>query len=251
MTVISIIFALEIVFMTYFFSSFPRIRSGNFAGIFLSVIMFASTAYYKEILNSVSNFSRSALGITFITAVIMLLILIASYAAVLTILMIKAQRNYPDSVNILVVLGCRIKGTSPTRMLRRRLDTAFEYMNENPSAICIVSGGKGTDETVSEAQAMQDYLINKGIQSDRIIKEDKSVSTWENIKFSSEIAAELGFPNKITIVTDGFHQYRASLISKRMKIKTYALSAQTEPRFLFIYWLRELMALTKFFIKRN
>lgn len=87
-------------------------------------------------------------------------------------------------------------------------------MNDNPDTLCIVSGGKGDDEKISEALAMKNYLLEKGMDSDRIIMEDKSTSTYENIQNSLKILDELGMSHDMTIVTDGFHQYRASLIAK-------------------------------------
>ena len=251
MTIINIIFALEIVFLTYFFASFPRLKIGNFTGIVLSFVLILFTGFHSEIYKFVLNSTKGTLGkITFIFMSIALLILII-YSIVLTFLIFFAQKKRPKSNDVIIILGCRIKATGPTRMLRRRLDTAIEYMKTHKNSICIVSGGQGKDENIAEADAMKSYLINNGIDTNRIIKENKSTSTWENFRFSRDIIDSLGLPRKMIVVTDGFHQFRAGLISKSLEINVTSLPAKTEPRFIFIYWIREILAITKFFIKNK
>ena len=125
-------------------------------------------------------------------------------------------------------------------------------MQKNPEAVCVVSGGKGSDEKISEAEAMRRYLVDKGLDESRIIMEDKSTSTFENIKFTFAITDKLALGRDITIVTDGFHQYRASLIAKKEgagEVKAY--SAHTEPRYAPAYWVREWLGLTHFFVFGN
>jgi len=173
-------------------------------------------------------------------------------ATAFSVSMVKAISAKPDEPDILVVLGCKVKGTRPTRMLRRRLDAAYKYMTQNPDVMCIVSGGQGSDEQLTEAQAMKNYLLEKGISEGRIIMEDKSTSTDENIKNSLAIIDELGLERNITIVTDGFHQYRASLIAKKHgAAEIHAVSAATEPRYLPTYWVREWFGLAHYFVLGN
>lgn len=251
MTIINCLLALEAVFLSYFFVSLPRFNSGNIAGVGLSCFMLLITGYFNEIPDLITKLYAYPWGKAVVAIAGLILIFGVVYSCVLTALIISAGRNYPKENCVIIILGCRIKGTKPTRMLRRRLDTALEYMNKTPNTVCVVSGGRGDDEQISEAQAMYEYLISKGISPDNIIKEDNSTSTYENFKFSADIIEQLGFPRKMTVVTDGFHQYRSRLIAKKLGIKTYAVPALTEPRFVLIYWIRELMALTKFFIKEK
>ena len=134
-------------------------------------------------------------------------------------------------------------------MLRIRLDAAKELLDEYPDVKCVVSGGKGDDENISEAQCMKNYLVENGISSDRIIMEDKSTTTFENMKFTFEKLDELGISRDITIVTDGYHMYRASLIAKEQGAgEVTSCSASTEFRHVASHWVREWIALTKFFI---
>ena len=90
----------------------------------------------------------------------------------------------------IIVLGAAVHGKTPSRTLRYRLKKAVDYHEQNPDAIIIVSGGQGAQEDISEAEAMKIYLVENGVASNKIIKEDKSTSTAENFKFSKEILDE-------------------------------------------------------------
>ena len=112
----------------------------------------------------------------------------------------------------LIVLGAQMKKNGPSIALARRLDAAAAYLQENPETLCVVSGGKGSNEPISEAQGMYEYLVKKGIEGNRIILEDQSRNTFENLEFSRKL-----IPEKIKsagIVTSNFHVYRALQLSK-------------------------------------
>ena len=161
--------------------------------------------------------------------------------------MINSQLKSPENAQAIVVLGCKVNGEVPSRMLARRLDSAYDFLKENDDVICIVSGGQGNDEKITEALAMKNYLVEKGINPDKIIMEDKSSNTYENMKFSAEILKTYGI-NKIAIVTDGFHQYRAGLIAKKYGLSPSAINAKNDNitrSFIPTYWVREWMAVTK------
>lgn len=167
-------------------------------------------------------------------------ILCAILAAVISGFMIGASRDAPNGKDTtIVVLGCKVKNGRPSLMLRRRLDAAYDYLCEYEDVTVIVSGGKGSDELVSEAQCMSDYLISKGIAPERIIMEDKSASTYENLKFSQEIIEKNNLCEKITIVTDGYHQLRAEMIASGLGLESYNISAPTSPWLIPTYWVRE------------
>ncbi len=137
----------------------------------------------------------------------------------------------PEKDATVVVLGCQVRGNEPSLMLKTRLDTAYSYLCENPDAKCILSGGKGSGENISEAQCMYDYLTEKGISADRLYKEDRSVNTEENIKFSEEIIAAEGLNADLAIVTDWYHEMRASIIAKKQGYSSGAVSSPV-PHFL-------------------
>lgn len=128
-------------------------------------------------------------------------------------------------------------------MLLRRLQAAQKYLKENPEIKCIVSGGKGDDEAMSEAECMRDWLIENGIEKERIFTEDKSTSTRENLEFSKQIIRRENLCEKITIVTNEFHQYRAGRIAKNLGFDHYSLSGNTPVVLLPTYIVREMLAI--------
>lgn len=160
-------------------------------------------------------------------------------AAVMSFLMIREMNDRPAADTTLIVLGCQVRGTEPSLMLKRRLDTAYDHLMEHEDISVVVSGGKGTDEDISEAQCMYNYLVSKGIDKKRIYMEEDSTNTYENIRFSKEIISKEGLCPDITIVTDGFHQYRADLLAKKQGIRSYNIPASTPAWLLPTYWVRE------------
>lgn len=161
-------------------------------------------------------------------------------SAAITCLIVKAANDYPEtSGTTMVVLGCKVKNGRPSLMLKRRLNAAYDYLAENGDVTVIVSGGQGSDESISEAQCMYEYLTEKGISPDRIIIEDTSKSTYENLRNSKNIISEKGLNEKITIVTDGYHQLRAEMIADKLGIEAYNISAPTAYWLIPTYLVRE------------
>lgn len=116
----------------------------------------------------------------------------------------------------IIVLGAGIKGERIGTNLQKRLDTAIVYHKQNPDAVIVVSGGQGPYEDISEALAMERYLVANGIPQDRIIKEDRSTSTKENFEFSKKLL-DLRFGEgqySAAYITNGYHIYRAGLVAE-------------------------------------
>lgn len=226
------------------------VNAGNTIGVLFFTALLFVTALFDRVSSFVGLAWRHALGKAVLIAAAIIIAAFLILAVLLSVLMIKAQLNNPVGDTTVVVLGCKVRGERPSRMLRYRLDKACEYLKDNENTACIVSGGKGKDEAISEAQCMFNYLTNKGIPSNRVIMEDKSTNTYQNIAFSKKIIKQRNLPENITIVTDGFHQYRASYIAKRCKVKkSYSLSAKTELFFLPTYWVREWAAILYEWVK--
>ena len=115
-----------------------------------------------------------------------------------------------------IVLGAGIHGEKLSATLKDRLDKAVEYHQKNEDAVIIVSGGQGYQESITEALAMERYLLFKGVPEDKIIKEELSTSTAENFEFSKKILDGL-FGNNVDVVyiTNDFHILRAGVVAKR------------------------------------
>ena len=148
-----------------------------------------------------------------------------------------------DDVRAVMVLGCRVKGEEPSNMLKSRLNAGLELLRDNPEAVCVVSGGQGEGEHISEAEAMKRYLVQNGISEERIYTEDRSISTRENFRFSKEIFEELGITDGIVVATNDFHQYRAEIYARKNGLDVGHYSAKTHIRSFLNYWIREWLAL--------
>ncbi len=177
-----------------------------------------------------------------------LLGLIALYALTLLCVMNVYAHRPPAENATLVVLGCQVNGSSPSLMLSRRIDAAYQYLQEHPNAKCILSGGQGSNENLSEAQCMYNELIKKGISPERMFREDQSVNTAENIRFSGEVIRKEGLSNDLAIVTDGFHELRAALISQEQGFSCGAVPSKTPLYLAANFTIREMIALTARFV---
>jgi len=161
----------------------------------------------------------------------------------------------PDHLEYIIVLGAQMHDSGPSLVLKYRLDSAIEYLSANPETICIVSGGQGSNESAPEATGMKKYLTDHGIAEERILTEEKSKNTIENIIFSKEIitshkedepsSEDISSP-AIGIVTNNFHLYRALSLAKKQGLSTtYGLSAPSTFHFLPNNMLREFVGVMK------
>lgn len=148
-----------------------------------------------------------------------------------------------------VVLGAQVKGDQPSRTLQLRLDKALEFMQVNETAIIIVSGGQGDDESYPEAVVMANYLERHGADMSRVYQEPEARNTRENLSFSAEIAASVGInPANLTIITSEFHMCRAKYIARSLEMNAHGVSSETTPWILMLnYLLREVFAFVKAF----
>lgn len=147
-------------------------------------------------------------------------------------------------LDYLIVLGAQVKETGPSAALKFRLDTAYDYLVENENTRCIVSGGQGANEPHSEAQGMYDYLVEKGIDKERIIMEDRSTNTSENIAFSSVF---LDMENDhVGIVTNNFHVFRGVHLAKHQGIRhVCGIAAPSDIYFQLNNMIREFFGILK------
>ena len=148
-----------------------------------------------------------------------------------------------------IVLGAGLKGTEPSMILRERLNKAEAYMKANPEVICVVSGGQGPGEDMTEAACMQAYLTERGIPAERILLEDKATSTWENLAFSLDLMEKVKGerPKTVGVLSSEFHLFRAGFTAKQMGLETVTIPARTERlSYRINYFLREIAAVWKY-----
>lgn len=225
------------------------VNLGDTIGAIFSIIGFFIFAFNEKFSKLIDILMDKSIGKVLLNVLSIILIVCILLSIIISGAMILKMNNHPTEPSNIIVLGCKVKGTRPSLMLKRRLDTAYEYLSQNKDVIAIVSGGKGSDEQISEAQCMKEYLVDKGISENRIIMEDKSTSTYENFKFSKDILKEKNLPtDTITVVTDGYHQLRASMIAKKLNLKTYSISGYTSWYLVPTYFVREWFGIVYQFI---
>lgn len=126
-----------------------------------------------------------------------------------------------------------LEGNRISKLLADRLDKAIEVYQKDPTPpVLIPSGGKGTDETLAEADAMERYLLDKGIPADKIIKEDKSATTLENLEFSKAIIDAQKGSKYTVLVTSNYHVYRALRYCRKIGLKCTGVGSHVA----FYYW---------------
>jgi len=159
-----------------------------------------------------------------------------------------ATFNNADNVDYIYILGAGIIEDRPTLELNYRLDKTVEYITKNKNVKKIVlCGGKGTDEKFTEAYVMEKYLLSIGIDKKMLIKEEKSTTTYENIKYASEIIEKIdnNFDKKVALVSNDFHIFRAKLIADKMGLKLTGLTAPTPIYIIPNHHVREYFAIIK------
>jgi len=162
----------------------------------------------------------------------------------------SASQQKAEEGDALIVLGAGLSGENPGPLLRIRLNVAYEFLLENPNMVCVVSGGQGSDEIISEAEVMARYLIGKGIDTKRILCENKSTRTIENFAYSKIILDEYfqGEPYRLVFVTNTFHVYRAGLIAEKLSLSVQGLAAPTISNVQVNFYLREFCSLIYFWL---
>jgi len=145
-----------------------------------------------------------------------------------------------ENVNTMIILGAKVNEDGISKTLKRRLDKAIEYYNTNKNINnIIVSGGQGSDEVVTEALAMKNYLVKNGVSKDKIIMEDKATTTLENIIFSKKIITDKNLKGKVLIVTSDYHLFRGQFIASILGIDNEGLCSISPLSSRIYYMIRE------------
>lgn len=177
----------------------------------------------------------------------------------------------PEDLDYIIVPGAGLNGEKPSSVLEKRLESALAYMQTHPRTKAVVSGGQGANEKISEAESMKNWLLEHGIDRSRILMEDRSATTAENMRYSfSCIALEeqnsgsatptdssyhgqdsrTEYPQSINIgiSTSNFHVFRALCIANKVKEEnglsagnyhTFGIAADFSPLLLPHYMVRE------------
>ena len=168
-------------------------------------------------------------------------------------LLVGAAQTQPDpGAQAVVVLGAGLKDGKPSGTLARRLDRALEYLQQNPSCLVVVTGGVGQGQSVSEAQAMETYLLERGLEQERILKEESSTSTLENLQNAKAILeTEAGLSPgqyRVVVVSTDFHIYRALKVAGRAGLDAQGLASRSSWYLAPNFYLREYVAVAGYWL---
>ena len=180
----------------------------------------------------------------FFTALFILFITVEGF------IIAKFNEKAGTDVDYLIVAGAQVYADGPSRVLKFRLDTAAEYLKVHTCTICIVTGGKGSNEVRPEAEVMADYLMANGIGKSRILIENRSTTTTENM--INAAAMYNSTDSSTAIVTNNFHLFRSMRIAKKQGINNICgIAAGSTPLYLPNNLLREFCGVCKDFLFGN
>ncbi|MCL2387858.1 MAG: YdcF family protein [Defluviitaleaceae bacterium] len=208
-------------------------------GILLQAVLFGSVILYALFFSKFSRRMHKVICIGFLVPL--------SLVGFLAIYGNSSNATFDEDV--VIVLGAGVVGERVTTPLARRLGRAIYYFERNPNAYIIVCGGLGNTATITEAEAMARYLYARGIPRERILQEELSTSTLENLTFAQEILSE-HFNGEFTavVISNDFHMFRAISIARRVGIDANHLGAPTPTRLLAENYLRESVAVVHFWV---
>lgn len=146
-------------------------------------------------------------------------------------------------VDYLIVLGCRLENDEPAKELIERIDRAVLFLKKNPECKVIVSGGITKGNSKSEAEVMYDLLIDRGIEPDRIIKEDQAKDTYENFFYSKKLLEQ---GKKVCFCSSDYHILRSKLMAMKNRLKTYNICSHSSIKDKIIH-----LPLEEYFIIQN
>lgn len=219
------------------------INGVNFSALFIIITIWI--VYIYIILRKVEKITTSKIvkiiSKTYKSLVVILFISLILIEGMIVINMnqLKEVKDI-EKLNNVIVLGAGLDGYNVGKTLKSRLDKAIEYYKLNEDANIIVSGGQEEDELISEAEAMYRYLIENGVEKEKIIKEDKATTILENIIYSKEVLKNLNHEGeKVLIVTNEFHITRAMIIANLLGVKNEGLSSETPLKIRVNYLIRE------------
>ena len=167
------------------------------------------------------------------------------------IIAVKAARHIPKfDKDYIIIHGCQIrKDGTLTKLLQSRADRAIEFAKMQKEAtgkdiFFVPSGGKGNDEVISEGEAVKRYLIEQGISEDRIIKEDESTTTEENVKLAMErMRDNFGSDDyKAAFATTNYHVFRTGMLAEKSGLKAEGIGSRTKAYFWVNAFIREFVA---------
>ena len=156
---------------------------------------------------------------------------------------VASKGNTKETPDVLLILGCRVRGDKPEETLQMRIDAAAEYLKRESSVVAIACGGiVHEDQTKSEAQAISEGLVAKGVEIERVILEDKSTTTKENFLNAMEIMDKMSDKKlKVAMLSSEFHLLRASMLAEKCGLTVTTVPAPSPRKQRLKNYVRELV----------
>jgi uncharacterized SAM-binding protein YcdF (DUF218 family) len=219
-----------------------------FIWIIGGLIFFTLAYFLPKIINGLRDMKKWKFWLIMIPIALCFALFIVGEIAILTGFVSDIPEEDADYV---IVLGAKVNPNAPSLSLQKRINAAYEYLSEHPTTKVIASGGQGWDEPMSEAECIAEELIEMGISPDRIILEERSTDTVENIQYSSKLLENTP-ETTVLIVSNDFHCFRASGIARR-HLNTHVghLSADSVFFLLPHYMVREFVGVTLDLLQGN
>ncbi|MFI9810887.1 YdcF family protein [Saccharothrix variisporea] len=189
---------------------------------------------------------------TWVHAVVGSLVVVSAYLAFLFVSLLLYSVLYGKTgrrtgFDAVVVLGAGLVGDRVPPLLASRLDRAVRLYRREVAAggspVIVVSGGQGADEAVSEALAMQRWLVTAGVPEDAVVLEDQATTTEENLRNSRAVLDSLGHTGRTVAVTNNYHVFRTAVTARRLRLKMGVIGSRTAFYFLPSAFLREFVAI--------
>lgn len=213
------------------------------------LVFFALARFLPTIINGLAKMKKWKRWLILVPIILCCLLFLTGEIAILTGFLSDVPCE--EDADYVIVLGAKVNPNGPSLSLQKRINAAYDYLKEHPTTKVVASGGQGWDEPMSEAQCIADELISMGISPDRIILEDRSTDTVENIRYSRELMDDS--PEiTVLIISNDFHCFRASAIARRyLDAEVGHLSADSVFFLLPHYMVREFVGLTLDWLKGN
>lgn len=164
---------------------------------------------HRYILKQEGSFLKrmeQAAGVALLAGFVLFLVILGSIVS-------EAGKKAKPDADYVIVLGAHVYGKRMSTNLKYRIEAAYEYLEKNPSTKVVLSGGQGSGEEITEAEAMRLFLKDRGISEDRILIDETSTNTEENLRNSLGLIGDK--EQRVVIVSNDFHIYRAKGIARK------------------------------------
>ncbi len=211
-------------------------RPVNYLGILLSILLLGGAVFLFFFDYEVSGSEREVMLHDLLTNFLAAIYLYIECMLVGTVIAgAVAARYEPDpDKDFVIILGCGLKKDGrPTPLLAGRIDRALAFgkaqeEKTGKKPVYVASGGQGPNEIMAESTSIRNYLIEKGVPPERVVEEDRSRDTRENMLFSKDKITAIRPDARIAFSTTNYHVFRSGLLARRVKMRAQGIGAKTK-----------------------